>query len=73
MASSHRQLDISFWRNYHSRRESFTISRRHQRTATNTVERINLFSHGNPGLIAFTGTIEPKSADVFLEVKLLLT
>jgi len=35
----------------------------------NTVERINLFSHGNPGLIAFTGTIEPKSADVFLEVK----
>lgn len=34
-----------------------------------TIERINIFSHGNPGLIAFTGTTEPKTAKVFLDEK----
>jgi hypothetical protein len=31
-----------------------------------TIERINLFSHGNPGLIAFAGRIDAKTADVTL-------
>lgn len=33
-----------------------------------TIERINLWSHANPGLLAFSGTIDPSTADVMLNV-----
>lgn len=31
-----------------------------------TIERVNLFSHGNPGLIAFSGSIDVKTGNVML-------
>jgi hypothetical protein len=40
-----------------------------KKQTSGSIERLNLFSHGNPGLLAFTGKIDRSSGAVVLDVK----